>query len=132
MNPIRLSVMGAMSSLVALPTAGAAGAATPPLPRAQSYADLLQPIPNAAEKLRAADSATLQPAVATPGDAKLVPAAYRYVWERRRVYYRTYRRPRYRRHYYYYGYRYYAPPVIPYLYYRHHHHHHHHHHHGYF
>lgn len=134
MNTITLGVMGAMSSLVALPMASAAGATTPAVPQAHSYADLLEPIPNASERLRLAD-ATLGDSTTAEGDARLIPAAWHYRWVRERVYsHRRLRHRRYRRGYYYYGYRYYAPPVIPYVYpfYYHHHHHHHHHHHFYF
>ncbi|HWE44773.1 MAG TPA: hypothetical protein VG407_01990 [Caulobacteraceae bacterium] len=131
MKPISLGVMGAMSSLVALPMTNAAVAATSAaVPQARSFSQLLEPIPNASERLKLADAATLQEATlqgdALQRDARLVPAAYYYRWARHRVYFHR----RYRRHYYY-GYRYYAP-IIP-FYYRHHHHHHpHHHHHGYF
>jgi len=109
--------MGAMSSLVALP--GTAQAVSPALPRATSYAQLLEPIPDAAARLQTADLNESQ------SSARLVPAAWRYRWVRERVYYHRY--PRYRWHYYYgyrryYGYRY-AVPVYPYFYHHHHHHH---------
>ena len=115
MKPFTLGVMGAMSSLVALP--GSALAASPAVPRATSYAQLLEPIPDAAARLQTADLDESQSGV------RLIPAAWRYRWVRERVYYRH----RYYRRHYYYGYRY-AVPIYPFLYYHHHHHHHHHHH----
>jgi hypothetical protein len=58
-------------SAAALPL-GAAGsaAAEPSIPTAHSYADLLQPIPNAVERLKASD------AEGVPGGAHLIKAQY--------------------------------------------------------
>ncbi|MDB5483341.1 MAG: hypothetical protein JWO83_4394 [Caulobacteraceae bacterium] len=50
-----LRVAAAISALVALPAA-AAEPASVSVPQAQSYAELLDPIPNAAERLRLADT----------------------------------------------------------------------------
>ena len=53
--------IGAFSALAALDAAHAAPATAPnagELPRAQSFAELLQPIPNALAKLRAVDEAS--------------------------------------------------------------------------
>ena len=49
MKPIALGMMGAMSSLVALP--GSVLAASPDVPRATSFAQLLEPVPEAAARL---------------------------------------------------------------------------------
>ncbi len=123
MDKTKLGMVGAISSLVALPMGADAGAReAPAVEPAQSYADLLQPIPNAVEKLKLSDlqdSAAARPALLQKA---------RWVWvESRR---------RYRRHRHYYGYTryYYAPPVY-YSYgggWAHHHHHHHHHHHNHY
>ena len=50
-----LGVAAAISALVALPAA-AAPTPAPVVPQAQSYAELLEPIPNAVERLRLADT----------------------------------------------------------------------------
>jgi hypothetical protein len=126
-------LLGAISSLVALPgmAVSAATPFQPGVPRAQSFAELLEPIPNAVERLKIADA---QDAAPQPG---LVKAQYYVLRRYHRHYYhprviiRRYYVPyyRHRRHYYHYGYvRPYFPYGYPYFY----HHHHHHHHHGYF
>ena len=51
-----LRVAAAISALVALPAAAAEPSSAPAVPQAQSYAELLDPIPNAAERLRLADA----------------------------------------------------------------------------
>jgi hypothetical protein len=122
MEMTKLGMVGAISSLVALPMAADAAAhQAPSVEPAQSYSDLLQPIPNAVEKLKLSD---LQDSSASR-PALLQKARWVWVGSRRR----------YRRHHYYYGYSryYYAPPVY-YSYggWGHHHHHHHHHHHGHY
>ena len=120
-----LGVLGAISSLVALPgmAVGAAVPFQPGVPTAQSYAELLEPIPNAVERLKIADA---QNAAAQP---ILIKAQYfPHHHHHAHVIIRRYYRPHYsyRRNYYRYGY---FPRVIPYVspYYHHHHHHHHHH-----
>ena len=51
------SVIGVISAIAAVPAVGAAATANEPaVPVAHSYADLLQPIPNAVERLKIADS----------------------------------------------------------------------------
>jgi hypothetical protein len=57
MDKTKLGMAAALSAAVAIPSvAGApAQAKEPPVPTADSYADLLQPIPNAVERLKAAD-----------------------------------------------------------------------------
>ena len=57
MDKSKLGVVGAISSLVALPAMAqpAAARAEPPIAAAQSYAELLQPIPNAVERLQRAN-----------------------------------------------------------------------------
>jgi hypothetical protein len=52
---LSLGVAAAISALVALPAA-AEPAAAPAVPQAQSYSELLEPIPNAVERLRLADA----------------------------------------------------------------------------
>jgi hypothetical protein len=114
MTKTKLALVSAVSTLVALP---AVAADPSPVLKANSYAELLAPIPDA--------KAQLQQAVLHDQQAQLIPAQYYY--SRRYVV-----RRRYRRYYspYYYPYQYYQP----YYYHHHHHHphHHHHHHHGYF
>ena len=58
MDKTTLGVIGAISSLVAFPaaSAGATTAAAPPVPPAQSFSELLDPIPNALERLQLADA----------------------------------------------------------------------------
>ncbi|HXQ16722.1 MAG TPA: hypothetical protein VN814_19075 [Caulobacteraceae bacterium] len=68
MDKTKLGVLGAVSALVALPVG--AQAATPAVAPAQSFAELLQPIPNAVERLNASDAEL-------GGGARLMDAAYR-------------------------------------------------------
>ena len=72
MDKTTLGVIGAISSLVAFPAAsvGAAPAAAPAVPPAQSFSELLDPIPNALERLELAD------AQADHGGARLIEAQY--------------------------------------------------------
>lgn len=98
-------IVGLLGAVAGLATVGAAQAATEPGPaptdalRASSYADLLAPVPNAVEAMKADDAARAQA-------PKIEQAQY----------------------YYYNPYPYYYPPYYgyPYRYYHHHHHHHHH------
>jgi hypothetical protein len=135
--------------ITALATAPALGAVASPgpstaAPEAKSYADLLEPIPNAVERLRAADAAEM----ARP--ARLIEAQYHHHHHHHHHHHNSYGTyysdPYYSGSYYYstpyysnspyyaypnynyqgYAYRGYSYPRG--RYYRHHHHHHHHHH----
>ena len=106
MNKINRGAAAALTALMALPAGAAVAEALPAqtqaVPPASSYAELLEPIPNASERLRLADAAA---ATAQP---ELILAQYNvhdhhHQWRRWR-----------RRHF------------------RHHHHHHHHHHHNHY
>ena len=109
MDKTTLGVIGAISSLVAFPaaSAGASPAAAPAVPPAQSFSELLDPIPNALERLQLAD------AQEEHGGARLIEAQYVPVVVVPHHHHHHYVRPRYRRHY--------RRVVII----RHHHHHHH-------
>ena len=128
-----LGILGAISSLVVLPgmAVGAPAAFQPAVAPAHSFAELLDPIPDAVERLKIADA---QDAVRP----RLIKAQY---YEHHHHHHHAYvvRRyhPYYRRQAYRYGYPYggYVAPVVPYFGYQqyqpsydHHHHHHHHHH----
>jgi hypothetical protein len=106
-------LIGAMATLGAFNTAEAApitGRAPTDILRADSFADLLEPIPNAVALLQAVDEKA--PAASLDEDIKLA---------------------QYHHHHHHSQYRRYAPRVVivPPRYRRHHHHHHHHHHHSY-
>jgi hypothetical protein len=106
-------LLGAMATLGALNGAEAAPAPAPTdILRANSFADLLEPIPNAAALLQAVDES--RPAPSADENVQLA-----------QFYHHHHHHSQYRR----YGYDEYAPRVIivPRRY-RHHHHHHHHHH----
>lgn len=115
-------LLGAVAALGGLNAAQAAPAQDPTeILRANSFAELLEPIPNAAELLRAVDEAQ-QPAEATVQEAQ---------------YYPYYHHHHHHHHHHAFYPRYYAPyggPVIVVPRYRryYHHHHHHHHHHGFY
>ncbi len=103
-------LLGAISSLVALPgmAVGASASFQPGVPRAQSFAELLEPIPNAVERLKIADAQDAAP------QPRLVEAQYYVLRRYHRHYYRRYYVPYYRRrHYYHYGY---VRPFFPYGY----------------
>jgi hypothetical protein len=124
MEKTTLGALGAISSLVALP--GFAAVVTtrvePAVPPARSFAELLDPIPNAVERLKIADE---QDSMAQP---RLIKAQY--YLHHHHHHHHAYVIVRHYRHYYrprYYRYRY-VPPVVPYLLLQRHHHHHHHHH----
>jgi hypothetical protein len=111
-------LLGAVAALSSLNTAQAAPAQNPAeILQANSFAELLEPIPNAAELLRAVDEAQ-QPVEATVQEAQ---------------YYPYYHHHHHHHHHAFYP-RYYAPyggeiVVVPrYRRFYHHHHHHHHHH----
>jgi hypothetical protein len=111
-------LLGAMATLGAMNAAEAAPAPTPAptdVLRANSFADLLEPIPNAASLLQAIDESG--PAPSTNENVQL---AQLYVYHH------------HHHHHHHHGMRRYGPRVIVvpprYGRYRHHHHHHHHHH----
>jgi hypothetical protein len=114
-------IVGLLGAVGALASLNGAQAATSPDPtevlRATSYAELLEPIPNAAEKLRAVDETQSAPNVQT---AQLVFGYHHH----------------HHHHHHHHGfYRGYGPRVFiapGYRYRRYHHHHHHHHHHGFY
>jgi hypothetical protein len=116
MNSTKFTLLAAASAL-AMPTMAPAAQAAPV--QARSYAQLLEPIPNAVERLRASDNELTVRAYLTP--AQHYRHRYRRWWHGRWVFY--------------YGYSpWVAPPVYygygyPYGYDHHHHHHHHHHNH---
>lgn len=112
-------IVGLAGALVAIAAPAHATPAAPTMSRAEAYADLLKPIPNAIEELKTADAASRQPE--TP---RIEPAQY---WG-------GYHHHHHHHHGYYYGRGYYGPgyyqPGYPYRWRRHHnwyyHHHHHH------
>ncbi len=107
MDKTLAGLIGAASALAASASAQAATVANPGIEdamHAASYADLLKPIPNAAELLRASDAAQAEAA------PKVMEVQY-YYHHHHHHHHRYWRRPVYVR------------PVY-------HHHHHHHHHHG--
>ncbi len=115
-------IAGLLGAVAAVGTLNAAQATPAPDPsnvlRANSYADLLEPIPNAAKTLQALD----ERAPAKPAEADVQVAQY---------YYPHHHHHHHHHHGYYWGPRVYVVP--PYRrYYHHHHHHHHHHHQGYY
>jgi hypothetical protein len=101
---------------IAAVTPGEAATPEQPLSRANAYAELLKPIPNAAAELKAAEAAELEKAAAEQAAPRTQLAQY---WGYDGYYYHHHHHHhhdgywRRRRYYYYY----------------HHHHHHHHHHH---
>lgn len=112
-------LMGALAAAGTLSTAGAAPVPTAPAEvlQAASYADLLEPIPNAANVLRAIDTQPQQPKV-----------------QEAQFYYHDHH---HHHHHHHHMYRRAYPLVVPPwryrgYYYDHHHHHHHHHHHSYY
>ena len=111
MDRTKLGLLGAISSLVALPIgASAAVSSEPAVPAAQSFSDLLQPIPGAVEKLKVSDAQEL----AKARGVQLIQTR----WHHHHAHYYRRWRP------YYGGYAY-----VPYYgggYYHHHHHNHHH------
>jgi hypothetical protein len=111
-------LLGAMATLGAFNAAEAAPAPVPAptdVLRANSFADLLEPIPNAAALLKAVDESR-----PTPSAEENVQLAQFYHHHHHHHHYSSYRR---------YGYEGYGPRVIvvPPRYRRYHHHHHHHH-----
>jgi hypothetical protein len=104
MDKKKLGLVGALTSLAAVGAMGAQAApsAVQPVSRAQSYAELLDPIPNAVERLALVNNQ------AEPDGARLIEAQYGYGPVAHHHHHSHYRRHWRRRHY-------------------HHHHHHHHH-----
>jgi hypothetical protein len=104
MDKTKMGLVGAITSLAA---AGAMGAQAAPQPveRAHSYAELLEPIPNAVERLALVNSAS------QPDGARLIEAQYYPDGPMAHHHHHHHRRHWRRRHY--------------------HHHHHHHHHNNY-
>jgi hypothetical protein len=115
------TISGLLGVIAGLATMGSAQAATSPVlnpsgtAQASSYADLLAPIPNAVELLKADDAARAQ----QPAKDTQIAQGYYYPY-----YYGPYESP-----YYYPYYRYYHHHHHHHHHYRYHHHHHHHHHH---
>jgi hypothetical protein len=109
-------IAGLLGAVAALSTMGTAQATPAPAPadalQVNSYADLLEPIPNAVALLQAVD----EQAPAKSADANVQVAQYHH---------------HHHHHHHHHGYRRYGPIVVVPRY-RHHHHHHHHHHHGYY
>src|SRR5258707_7830560 len=117
-------IAGLLGAVAALGSMNAAQAAPSPDPtevlRANSYAELLEPIPNASALLRAVDEARSEPSA----DANVQAAQY-------------YHHHHHHHHHHAFYPRYYDPygpvVVVPrYRRYYHHHHHHHHHHHSFY
>lgn len=107
-------LLGAVGALTSLSTAQAATPSDPTeVLKAGSYADLLDPIPNAMEKLRAVDETPSAPKVQT---AQLFIEHHHHHHHHHHGYYRGY------------GPRIVVTPGYRYRGYHHHHHHHHHHH----
>ena len=102
-------IAGVLGAVAALSTLTAAQAAPTDVLRANSYAELLNPIPDATAKLKVLDErGASQPA----GQEKTLKLAYHHHHHHHHHHHRAYIRPRI--------------VVVPH---RHHHHHHHHHHH---
>lgn len=116
------TTIGIVSAILVAPGAAAA-APTAALPRVGSYAELLEPIPNAPELLK---QAMLRDGAAP---ARLVPAQYYYHDHHHHHHHHHHHWAPYYNPYAYYGYGYYRPYTYyygrPWGYYHHHHHHHH-------
>ncbi len=115
-------IAGLLGAVATLGAMNAAQAAPTPSPapsdvlRANSFADLLEPIPNAAALLQAVDESA-----PVPSADENVQLAQIFI--------------EHHHHHHHHAYRRYAPRVVivpPRRYYRHHHHHHHHHHHSFY
>jgi hypothetical protein len=117
-------IAGLLGAVAALGAVNTAQATPPPAPtdplKADSYADLLEPIPNALKVLQALDE---QSPVKPTGAAVKVAQYYHH--------HHHHHHHGYWHHHHHHGY--YGPRVyvVPPRRYYHHHHHHHHHHHGY-
>ena len=109
-------LLGAVATLGTFNAAAATPAAPTDILRANSYADLLEPIPNAVALLQAVDE--LAPALAKE-NTQVAQFYHHHHHHHHHSFYR-------RHHHSYY------PPVVVVPRYRHHHHHHHHHHHSFY
>ena len=110
-------LLGAVAALGTLATAQASPAPADVL-KASSYADLLEPIPNAARMLQAME----QEAAAQPADKNVQVAQF--------YYHHHHHHHGYWHHHHHHGYYRGGVVVVPRRRYHHHHHHHHHHHSG--
>ncbi|MBU6462097.1 MAG: hypothetical protein KGK01_05575 [Bradyrhizobium sp.] len=114
-------IAGLLGAAVALGTLGAVQAAPAPAATdvltANSFADLLEPIPNAVALLQAMDESP--PAASADGNIQVAQYYYHH-----------------HHHHHHHGWRRIVPRIVPRYYHHHHHHHyhhhHHHHHHGYY
>ena len=108
-------IAGLLGAVAAVSTMGSAQAAPSPNPmetlRANSFAELLEPIPNAAALLQAVDEQ--EPGQSADGNIQLAQFYHHH-------------------HHHHHAYRRYAPRIVVVPRYRRYHHHHHHHHHGYY
>jgi hypothetical protein len=110
-------LLGTMAALGTLNTVQASPAPTPSdALKVNSYADLLEPIPNAAKVLQALDEQA--PAQQREADVKVAQYGYYH--------------HHHHHHHHHHGFRYGPVVVVPPRGYYRHHHHHHHHHHGYY
>ncbi|HUO54675.1 MAG TPA: hypothetical protein VMU18_08035 [Rhodoblastus sp.] len=110
-----------LAGLFAVSSLAAAHASIPaqPMSRANAYAELLQPIPNAVEALKSADAAAREQASRRKAEAKVQIAQY----GGDGYYY-----PHHHHHHHHHHHNYYPMPQWwPQPHYHHHHHHHHHH-----
>jgi hypothetical protein len=108
-------IAGVLGAVAALGTLTAAQAAPSDVLRANSYAELLNPIPDAAAQLKALDERE----ASQPAETKVQLAQYYHHHHHHHGYY----------HHHHHGYRVGPIVVVPHRRYYHHHHHHHHHHH---
>ena len=118
MDKTLAGLIGAVGALAVATPAQAAPLRAPTLDevmRAESYADLLKPIPNAAAVLQASDEAARSEAARSEAD--VLEVQYYYHHHHHHHHHNRYYRPRFVRPFF-------APRFA------HHHHHHHHHHHG--
>ena len=123
MDKALAGLLGAVGALAVATPGQAAPMGAPNLDevmRAESYADLLKPIPNAAAVLQVSDEAARAEAArseAARPEAEVLEVQYYYHHHHHHHHHHGYYRPRYARPFF-------APRFA------HHHHHHHHHHHG--
>jgi hypothetical protein len=120
-------LLGAMATLGALNGAQASPAPAPSDPlKVNSYADLLEPIPNALKVLQAIE----EQSPVKPWEDNVKVAQYYYHHHHHGYYHHHHHHGYYHHHHhgYYYGPRVYVVPPRRFY----HHHHHHHHHHGYY
>ena len=118
------SLVGAAAAIAAAPIGATAQAQEPAVPVAASYADLLQPIPNAVERLRLVQTEDSERAKLI--DAQYVPGPYAGAAHHHHHHHHSHSRRWYRSHGYWYRGGAWVMRPVP-----HHHHHHHHHHNNY-